>query len=42
MSDKDREKNKLQKKLRRLVGQAVFDYRLIEENDRIMVCLSGG
>ena len=36
------ERNKLQKKLRRLVGQAVVDYGMIEEGDRIMVCLSGG
>lgn len=37
-----KEKDKLQKKLRRLVGQAVADYNMIEEGDRIMVCLSGG
>ncbi len=34
--------NKLQKKLRRLVGQAVVDYNLIEDGDLVMVCLSGG
>ncbi len=34
--------NKLQKRLRRLVGQAIADYRMIEPGDRIMVCLSGG
>ncbi len=34
--------NKLQKRLRRLVGEAVSDYNMIEEGDKIMVCLSGG
>lgn len=34
--------NKLQKRLRRHVGQAIADYAMIEEGDRIMVCLSGG
>jgi tRNA 2-thiocytidine biosynthesis protein TtcA len=36
------ENNKLQKKLRRLVGRAVIDYGMIESGDKIMVCLSGG
>jgi tRNA 2-thiocytidine biosynthesis protein TtcA len=34
--------NKLQKKLRRLVGQAIEDFKMIEDGDQVMVCLSGG
>lgn len=36
------EANKLQKRLRRLVGQAIADYRMIVPGDRVMVCVSGG
>jgi tRNA 2-thiocytidine biosynthesis protein TtcA len=34
--------NKLQKRLRRNVGNAIADYNMIEHGDRVMVCLSGG
>jgi tRNA 2-thiocytidine biosynthesis protein TtcA len=36
------EANKLAKRLRRLAGQAIADFDMIGEGDRIMVCLSGG
>ncbi len=36
------EANKLKKRLRRQVGEAIGDYGLIEAGDRVMVCLSGG
>src|SRR5262245_2609539 len=36
------EANKLRKRLRRLVGEAIGDYGLIGPGDRVMVCLSGG
>ena len=38
----DFEANKLRKRLRRQVGQAIGDFGLIEAGDRVMVCLSGG
>jgi tRNA 2-thiocytidine biosynthesis protein TtcA len=38
----DFEANKLKKRLRRLVGQAIADFAMIEAGDRVMVCLSGG
>jgi tRNA 2-thiocytidine biosynthesis protein TtcA len=34
--------NKLQKRLRHAVGRAIADFNMIEEGDRVMVCLSGG
>ena len=36
------EANKLQKRLRRLTGQAIADFDMIRGGDRVMVCLSGG
>jgi tRNA 2-thiocytidine biosynthesis protein TtcA len=38
----DYESNKLAKRLRRLVGEAIADFSMIEPGDRVMVCLSGG
>lgn len=36
------EANKLAKRLRRQVGQAIQDYRMIEQGDKVLVALSGG
>ncbi|OEA26729.1 tRNA 2-thiocytidine(32) synthetase TtcA [Vibrio parahaemolyticus] len=47
MNQKDTRKetlefNKLQKRLRRNVGNAIKDYNMIEEGDVVMACISGG
>lgn len=36
------EANKLSKRLHRQVGQAIVDFNMIEEGDKVMVCVSGG
>jgi tRNA 2-thiocytidine biosynthesis protein TtcA len=36
------EDNKLDKKLCRLVGQAITDFGMIADGDKVMICLSGG
>lgn len=40
--DIERENHKLEKRLCREVGRAIVDYNMIEEGDRVMVCVSGG
>ena len=34
--------NKVRKRLLREVGRAIKDFNMIEDNDRVMVCISGG
>ena len=45
MSEKPKhihEQNKLLKRLRHAVGAAINDFNMIENNDLVMVCISGG
>ena len=38
----ERETHKLEKRLCREMGRAIVDYNMVEEGDKVMVCMSGG
>jgi len=42
LPDRAYDTNKLRKRLRHQVGRAIAEYNLIEDGDKVMVCLSGG
>ena len=42
MKKKSNNSNKIEKKIRRLAGKAIDDFNLIDDNDKVMVCVSGG